>query len=245
MMPIFIFHDYVHHSGPLYSALALRYGPEKVRYVTAADILAGVLHEEPTAFVRPGGASRYGASKLSGAGYRAIRAYVARGGTYLGICGGAYDACARTRWAVGTDHELAVDNELALFAADAVGPIAEFCNARDREGTEAKLVSLDIGARRIRTLYWGGGRFVPHAGARFVEHARYADLGSNAAAVVSGSFGEGRWLLSSPHLEYDHAALQLSTFDVPSNHYTDISRLTDTDDVSLEPFHQLLDSLIR
>lgn len=243
-MAIFIFHDYVHDSAALYTALVARYGAVRVRYVNADDVANGILAERPAAFFRPGGASRYAAAKLRGRGYGAIRAYVQNGGTYVGICGGAYDACSQTRWAVDTPYEIVVENSLALFEADAIGPIREFCDPRNRDGSAAKLVALAAGERQCTALYWGGGRFVPHAGAEYAVQARFADLSEHSAAVVSGRFGVGRWLLCSPHLEYDHAALQLTTFEVPDNRHADIAALGDTTHVTLDLFHHLLTEFI-
>ena len=60
------------------------------RIVTAADVASGLLkRERPSVLLLPGGFSRHKAAALAPAGQEAIREYVASGGLYLGVCGGA------------------------------------------------------------------------------------------------------------------------------------------------------------
>jgi glutamine amidotransferase-like uncharacterized protein len=242
-MAVFVFHDYVHSSAAIYFALAEVFGEDKIQYVNARQIEGGILDQNPKLFVRPGGAARYGASKLAGKGYNEIKRYVSNGGAYLGICGGAYDACAKTVWAKSTKYEIEKMNDLDLFKADAIGPIARFADPRNMDGSSAMIVKITSNGEQYQTLYWGGSCFVPYSDANYVTYATFDDFETNNSAIVGGNYGEGRWLLSSVHIEMDHSALNAMTFDVPENKYEDITALGDTSSVSLDLFKKLLQEL--
>lgn len=60
------------------------------RIVTGSDIASGLLASSPPAMLFvPGGSARHKAESLGGKGLEAIRSYVAAGGHYFGVCGGA------------------------------------------------------------------------------------------------------------------------------------------------------------
>ena len=240
-MTILIYQDNVSANGALYSALGRRFGKASVHLVNAHEVLEGALGRHVSLFVMPGGAARYKAAKLQGAGHARIRDYVAEGGAYLGICAGAYAACSVTEWACGTPFEIRAEGELALFDGRAIGPIGAFSPAGSYNGSAPRLVTLDINGNRSRTLYWGGCRFLagPESKAEIV--ARFADLPDAPPAIVAGSHGRGRWLLSSPHIEYDAQALDLINFDVVGNDLADIGALGDWSDLTLQTFDAMLD----
>lgn len=238
MQPIFVYHDYAHHNASLWFALTRRY--KNTRYIDANDILNGVLDEKPAAFVMPGGASRYVADKLNGAGNQAIKDYVANGGVYIGICAGAYYACDTIYWQHGPQR-LLVKNELALFSGAAQGPIAEFC-AGDNT---AKIVMMDTAMGQLPTLYWGGPRFFDAASSNATVLATYADLATDNANIIRGTHGNGRYLLTSSHPEMDNTARGLMHFDVVDNRYADIAALPDTPAMTLDYFYSLLDDFLE
>lgn len=235
---IFIYHDYAHHNAALWFALTRRYAG--VRYVDANDILGGALNEKPAAFVMPGGASRYVADKLNGAGNAAIKDYVASGGAYIGICAGAYYACNTIYWQHGDQH-IEAKNELAFFSGAAQGPIAEFCTGENT----ATITMTDTAVGRLPTFYLGGPRFFDVANSGATVLATYADLAVDNANVISGKHGAGRYLLTSAHPEYDHTALELMRFNVVDNRYSDIAALGDTSALTLDYFYTLTDAILE
>src|SRR5690606_9878232 len=97
-----------------------------IEYADASDILKGCLKKGVQAFIMPGGASRYAAAKLNGAGNKAILDYVSGGGTYIGICAGAYYAARAIEWKKGQKDEILVENELSLYLGLASGPVRPF-----------------------------------------------------------------------------------------------------------------------
>ncbi|EFJ50700.1 hypothetical protein VOLCADRAFT_88490 [Volvox carteri f. nagariensis] len=70
----------------------------------------------------PGGADLPYCKHLNGHGNRLLRDYVAGGGSYLGICAGAYYACRRVEFEVGGPLEVVGDRELCFFPGAARGP---------------------------------------------------------------------------------------------------------------------------
>ncbi|MFP5222695.1 MAG: BPL-N domain-containing protein [Acidobacteriota bacterium] len=86
---VFILLDEAHLWGVLLIRALSSWGVP-VRLVRAHELARGLLEAEPPAALAvPGGFASRKAACLGNAGLEAIRAYVNRGGAYLGICGGA------------------------------------------------------------------------------------------------------------------------------------------------------------
>ncbi|MDB5478129.1 MAG: putative Class glutamine amidotransferase-like [Alphaproteobacteria bacterium] len=239
-MTILLYQDYVHNSGALYRVLRDIYGAGKIHYVDAADIIGGCLSTDIKAFFLPGGASRYVAAKLNGRGNELIRGYVAGGGLYIGMCAGAYYACRRTEWKKGTAEAICVDNELAFFPGVAAGPVPGFVR---EDGGTARNTALDPGGHAV--LYTAGPLFYPDWEAEFQILARYADLpaGENAA-VISGFFGKGRYVLISPNPAIDSTRLELMSFDVVDNAMAELTGLETRALLNTDYFIQLCREII-
>ncbi|KAK9825704.1 hypothetical protein WJX81_008129 [Elliptochloris bilobata] len=69
------------------------------------DLLSGDWADDCALLVMPGGADLPFCRRLNGAGNALIRGYVERGGSYLGLCAGAYYACRRVEFEIGTRLE--------------------------------------------------------------------------------------------------------------------------------------------
>jgi glutamine amidotransferase-like uncharacterized protein len=204
-MKVLIYQDYVHNNGVLYRALAKHFGAGAVGFCDAGNILEGVLDDSISLFIMPGGADLYYTEKLNGRGNAAIRAWVENGGCYLGICAGAYYACASLAWAPGTVKEITGSRELAFFPGIAEGPLLKLIENGDvaRSWLAAPEISYDDGSRRIKAAvcYNGGPAFEATANKNFDILARYPD---GAAAIVECCVGAGKAILCSPHLERSH-----------------------------------------
>ncbi|MFT2099100.1 BPL-N domain-containing protein [Marinomonas sp. 2405UD66-6] len=247
-MKILIYTDNVSANHVLYYALARLYGKSSVCFVNANEILNGALTDDVDLFVMPGGASRYKADKLNGAANRMIKHYVEQGGRYFGICAGAYMGCSVTKWAQGLPHEIITENELDFFLGEAVGPIEAFGRGDNYNQTDAHLVTLEYQGKLVSSLYLGGCVFKPQTAIDeeakgYKVLASFADLPEKPAAIVSGQYGKGQWLLCSTHPEYDNEAVELLDFNVIGNQYEHFSRLPDDIDLRLELMESLLVSL--
>lgn len=233
MSDLLIYQDYVHNSGNLLEALVARYGRGRVAYADADAIIKGALTPDVKALFMPGGATRYIAAKLNGAGNRAIASYVSAGGIYFGICAGAYYACRRTEWACGTPDEIQIENELNFFPATAKGPITAFLN-------KAQRCAAVTNVSGSRTLYWEGPEFIPDQQAQYEVLAAYTDLPGQPPAIVTGTCGKGRYILSSPHIEITSSRLALMQFDVPFNRFEELAPLEDISGLDNVLFERLL-----
>src|SRR6476620_3369467 len=65
-----------------------------IKTINAHEIIEGEWVQDAALFVMPGGSDLPYVRKLNGAGNQNIKDYVKNGGSYLGICAGAYYAAA-------------------------------------------------------------------------------------------------------------------------------------------------------
>ncbi len=203
-MIIRIYQDHVFNNGVLAAALRAARPEDDIDFCDADDILSGTLSAvaAPDLFVMPGGEDLYYCEKLNGAGNAAIRNYVASGGRYLGICAGAYYACREIFWAEGTPYEISGARELVLTQAVARGPVLSYIEDGDPSQSphQAALLQDTESGETFRTFYAAGPVFESPNDCDVI--ARYADLPGRPPAILSGSYGKGFFLLSSPHIEY-------------------------------------------
>lgn len=203
-------------SNPLHRSLCRIYGEASVGWCSAEDIRAGRLEPPVRLLVLPGGGDVHYRDALNGAGTRAIRDFVEGGGRYLGICGGAYFACAALEWAKGSEYEISDRRELGFFPGTAVGPIGGM-DAIDPEGggpiPRLTHISFNINSiffkHRVQCVYYSGGpAFTDAPSYTGIETlARWGDaeelpIGThNSAAILKIRVGRGVVILSSVHFE--------------------------------------------
>lgn len=171
--------------------------------VTARQILQGAL-TQAIGLVIAGGADLPYAEKLNGEGNRLIRAFVAQGGFYLGICAGAYYACREIEFD-GNSYQIYAKRKLALFDGTGKGSFAELAggNLYDETFASKAFISLKTAENRsFASYYHGGCAFL--APEQAVEKPQtFAKYPNNLAAVITGQFGKGRYVLSGVHFELD------------------------------------------
>ena len=115
----------------------------------------------------------------------AIRAFVSSGGTYLGICGGAY--VASTGW---EEDDRFVD-ALGLAPVEAESYV---------EDADPRVVTVKWKGTPRAVYYQLGPRFVPSESSGITDVATYED---GSLAALSYRLGEGRVYLMGPHPEAD------------------------------------------
>lgn len=173
-----------------------------VRLLTADGILGGKLDNASCdIFVMPGGADLPYCKKLNGAGNAAIRHFVEQGGTYFGICAGAYYGCRDIAFHQGRADEITGARELALIDTTGYGSLPDLAGYYDDTLATAKWVGLkDTDGQTAQSYYHGGCAFDvrdPEA----VILARYADLPDHPPAIIAKQNGKGRVILSGAHIE--------------------------------------------
>ena len=158
----------------------------------------------------PGGRDIPYLTALGGVVNEEIRSYVRKGGRYLGACAGAYYACARVEWEVGTDREVVGERPLGFFSGIGRGCVYPGFEYENENGARVVRVSerTDENDRKdelIEGVYYnGGGYFVdtentPNASIL----AHYLDgEGEGKVAAVSCRVGEGTAVLWMVHPEF-------------------------------------------
>ena len=180
-----------------------------VKLIDAAELIANGL-PNGCALIMPGGADLPYCAKLNGQGNARIREFVASGGFYLGICAGAYYACQQLAF-TGAEYSVSGERELALFDGVAVGSLPDLTEQRyfDTKTHSKAMTAIHFTNQACERLYYHGGpMFVPAPSADFQPIAYYADHSdkpSERLAVVAGTFGNGRYLLSGVHFELQQA----------------------------------------
>jgi glutamine amidotransferase-like uncharacterized protein len=166
-----------------------------VRRLDEADLAPKLLFEDRMTaeglaklrlLVMPGGWAPTQHESLGASGRVAIRSFVEGGGSYLGICAGAYLACSTVSWE-GRDYPYA----LGLARGRAVGPVKGLAPwpTTDR-------VEIRAGERLVAALYAGGCSLAIDGA---VVLATYPD---GTPAAVETRLGKGRVLLLGVHPEF-------------------------------------------
>lgn len=171
-----------------------------VKAVDHRFLLESAWLEKTALLVFPGGADRPYQQKFQGAGNRRIVDYVQCGGSYLGICAGAYYASASIEFEKGSPLEIIEPRELRFFPGRAVGPAF----GSSEEG--AKAISIEW----MRDLglpdgyHYDGGCYFEAAEKYPTTQilARYRERKGHPAAVILSSVTQGRALLSGIHPEH-------------------------------------------
>lgn len=185
----------------------------KVESIQAKQVIDGAWHEDGALFVMPGGAAKQVGEKLNGPGNDQIRAFVEKGGSYLGICAGAYYASKTTLFDIDGPYEVHNEKELQLFKGQAIGPVLKNFSYTDSRG--AGIFSMAFAHsdfqkfERLPLVLNGGCYFqgVPKecVVATYQESvdASNLNLPKDAPALICLSYGLGQALLSGVHFEYN------------------------------------------
>lgn len=88
--------------------------------------------------IMPGGRDLLYQKALTGHANKRLRAFVDQGGSYLGLCAGAYYACASFEFEKGNPLEVIASRELAFFPGMARGPAYGLGQFRYGNGEEGR-----------------------------------------------------------------------------------------------------------
>ena len=127
-----------------------------------------------------------------------VRSYVSAGGSYLGICAGAYFACKNIRFCEGNkENEIIECRKLALTCVDACGPING--NYYDYNAIGEYIECMDETTEILPfKLHYNGGPFFVNLDDEVDVLAYTKD---RKPIVISSHFGSGRCILSGVHFE--------------------------------------------
>lgn len=178
----------------------------QIEYTDAANIIKrGALNTDVLMFVMPGGAANPYRQKLQKQGNRFIYDYVANGGTYFGICAGAYYACRETLFEQGIKNLEIIDAYgLNLIEGRAVGTLHKQLrimpyNKTATSQTIACILTKDNNQKYF-SHYHGGPYFELYGQENQKIEADY-DVADRLPAIVSRTLGHGKVILSGVHVE--------------------------------------------
>lgn len=174
--------------------------------LTAKDLINGDWNKRADLLIIPGGRDIPYKNSLNGPGNQKIRSFVENGGTYLGICAGAYYASAFVDFEKGTPLEIAETRELQFFSGRAVGPIYGIGAFEYQSERGARTALISFQGTTYPVYYNGGPTFQgDFSNAEIV--AAYEDIPDTPPAILRCRIGKGRALLSGVHLETNKNAL--------------------------------------
>jgi len=171
-------------------------------------------------FVMPGGRDLPYLDKLGLQGVNLLIQFVENGGTYIGFCAGAYFACNRVEFEIGTTLEVCGSRPLDLFHGTGYGtlyPDVQFVY-NSEAGSHASLVrQCNSGLKNMEVnisvyVYYNGGcSFKPASSSvKYETLAVYEDVSGKPPAIISFNHGKGKVLLSGVHPEIDYESLKLA-----------------------------------
>jgi biotin--protein ligase len=206
-----------------------------VRSIDAPTLIAQPWQGSTALLVMPGGRDLPYCEALEGAGNARIMSFVRNGGSYLGLCAGAYYASARVEFELN-DPMLAVAGQRELQFLKGICRGCAFSGFRYNSEDGARAAQLTGSLTGDGHLYYnGGGIFVDADKVQDAEIlASYADqdvqVDGGKAAIVQLPIGRGRAILSAVHPEIametlpeekrpngDLAALESARMDVLSS----------------------------
>ena len=169
----------------------------------SADALIKQKWQPNTALlVIPGGADLPYTRKLNGIGNKIIKAYVNRGGKFLGICAGSYFASGSVEFDKNGPHEVIGRRELAFFPGTAIGPVLGQFKYRSDYG--AKAADITYRGTRLSIFYNGGPYFYLPKEDKNIEILAYYDNKEQLLpAILKVKVRDGDVVLSGVHFEYD------------------------------------------
>jgi putative intracellular protease/amidase len=172
-----------------------------VTVLKAADIIAGLDGYQVVVFT--GGSGSKQAKAIADNGREVVKKFVENGGGYIGICAGAYLACDGFSW--------------GLHILDAKTPSSKWMRGKGDvkiELTDKGRDILGLPSGQLDIRYANGPILVPAKNdviadfeplaffrTELAEHDSPKGAMINSPAIVRGTIGKGRVIVSSPHPE--------------------------------------------
>lgn len=152
-------------------------------------------------------------------GHKKIKAFVADGGAYLGICAGAYYGASRIVFEKNhPKNEIITSRSLGLYSGWAEGPayglgLFQYQSEKGARQAEISLTneaskllpSFHSESAMVFPAYFNGGCWF-HSEEGSLDStvlAYYADIEGQPPAIITCSYGKGRVCLSGVHFEYE------------------------------------------
>lgn len=177
-----------------------------VKTIDAQGVIQNNWSRDAALFVMPGGADTPYTQKLNGAGNQQIKNYVRHGGSYLGLCAGAYYAASSIEFDKTGPLEVLGTRELAFFKGKAIGPVLSTYDYTTESSARAAQINLTLSNLQTATVYYNGGGYFEHADT-FKNTSVLGYYANQKPAIISINYAQGHVVLSGVHFEYDPALL--------------------------------------
>jgi len=181
----------------------------RIRRMNSKTLKSEDWEQETALLVIPGGRDVFYHEALDGPGTSKIRKFVEGGGSYLGICAGAYFGAEAIEFEKDGNYEVCAQRSLAFFPGLAEGPAYGKNKYRidGLQGIEAARVSWKDD--HFHVYYNGGCQFIGAYELPGVSVlSSYLELEGDPAAIISCEIGKGKVVLSGVHFEYSAEALR-------------------------------------
>ncbi|NCT57829.1 MAG: biotin--protein ligase [Legionella sp.] len=177
-----------------------------VKTIDAKGVIKNDWSRDAALFVMPGGADMPYTKKLNGAGNQHIKNYVRQGGSYLGLCAGAYYAASEIEFDKEGPLEVLGARELAFYQGKAIGPVLSTYDYKTESSARAAKVKLTLSNLNEATVYYNGGGYFEHADT--IKNTNIIGYYTNQQpAIIAINYAQGHVVLSGVHFEYDAALL--------------------------------------
>ena len=172
--------DLTNHAAPVISSIP-------VETTTAEKIISTNLSNHCCLLIMPGGRDLPYVKKLQGKGNKNISDFVRNGGSYLGICAGAYYGCSSVQFAKGDPLlEVIGPRELALFPGVSQGPVFAGFGYDSNEGAMAADIQLTPAGMEMLNSYDGRKGMTTKSTTPLSNHGDVTITSSRAGEVPNG-----------------------------------------------------------
>ncbi|NGX49475.1 MAG: hypothetical protein K940chlam5_01073 [Candidatus Anoxychlamydiales bacterium] len=208
--------------------------------ISAKQVIEDDWQDKTSLFIMPGGRDLMYLRKLKDKGCKKIREFVEEGGSYLGICAGAYFGAEAVEFEKGRELEVLGKRDLNFVKAKAIGPAyrePKF-SYKNHEGSKAALLeykSKDF--KCLSSVYFKGGCYF-EGDSKLDVIGKYSDL--NKAAIVKSKVKKGKAILSGVHIECSADNI----FDIDDNLSLMKEEIARTENIRKKIFIDILENLL-
>ena len=205
-------------------------GYNKIKTLSPSDIKQGDWKKQTDLLIMPGGADVPYHRSLRGNGCDQIKSFVEDGGRYLGLCAGAYFACATIDFKTLEGKPIQGSRELAFFTGTAVGPYLAAYDPNTNSGVCAAQITLNKPKPQSLHVFFNGGcYFDPIENQKNMNVLAYYQGIDKKPAILQLQVGLGSVVLSGVHPEYSPTLLNQNDPHlkniIPTLEYSDAKRL--------------------
>jgi len=198
------------------AALENYFQKENIVFTNAKELRSKPIPEDIDYFIMPGGADIPYHRDLNGIGNQTLQNYISNGGTYIGICAGAYYASDYICFQHQTENAICEKRNLQLFKGTARGCLSLAPQKYNQNLLSSNITKITIGNNSVPCFYWGGCEFISQNNNDIKLIGTYNNLPQKSPALISGTFGKGKYLLSGVHFEVSNSYLSSYNFKTDS-----------------------------